>query len=59
MRVIYEPEIENTDFIEIFMDYDEIDDIWRKPKGIVREFWFNGKFLNISIQHKEKDEPVG
>jgi hypothetical protein len=47
MRIIYETDIEHTDFIEIILTDKEVSLI--REKGIVREFLLDSKYLNIEI----------
>jgi hypothetical protein len=56
MRVIYEQDIERTDFIEIRLDPDEIHNLSWKP--VVKEFVFGKKTLNIFIYKEEDDYAI-
>lgn len=56
MRVIYEKDIENTDFIEIHLTSDEIESLY--DQSLVKEFLIGRKYLNVEITHKEKEDAI-
>ena len=56
MKVIYERNIENTDFVEIHLTESELDSLYHKP--LVKEFLIDRKYLNIEITTKDKEDAI-